>query len=184
MVCYDLVQSRSAFLEPFFRPPVISFRPDRLSCRLSRADRLRPQGFARPAAFRRGGNAERELAVVGRAPFKEFQGAEEWIIGNYAYYSTVADRFLVYDISDPAHPKLTDTVKVDARLVNDISTTPDGKILVGGGDWDELSVQHARIMRLNADGTVDASFREAVGRADAPVLVDQEGGQNQRDEHR
>jgi hypothetical protein len=67
---------------------------------------------------------------VGRAPFKEFQGAEEWIIGNYAYYSTITDRFLVYDISDPAHPQLTDTVKVDARLVNDIMTTADGKILV------------------------------------------------------
>lgn len=75
-------------------------------------------------------NADRELQVVGRAPFKEFQGAEEWIIGNYAYYSTISDRFLVYDVSDPAHPKLTDTVMVDARLVNDISTTADGKILV------------------------------------------------------
>jgi hypothetical protein len=61
---------------------------------------------------------------------KEFQGAEEWIIGNYAYYSTISDRFLVYDISDPSQPKLTDTVKVDARLVNDIMTTADGKILV------------------------------------------------------
>ncbi|HVS81649.1 MAG TPA: Ig-like domain-containing protein [Pyrinomonadaceae bacterium] len=75
-------------------------------------------------------NAERRLEVVGRAPLKEFQGAEEWIIGNYAYYSTITDRFLVYDISDPAHPKLTETVKVDARLVNDIMTTADGKILV------------------------------------------------------
>jgi hypothetical protein len=75
-------------------------------------------------------NLERELKVVGRAPMKEFQGAEEWIIGNYAYYSTISDRFLVYDISDPANPKLTDTIKVDARLVNDIMTTADGKILV------------------------------------------------------
>jgi hypothetical protein len=75
-------------------------------------------------------NLERELEVIGRAPMKEFQGAEQWIIGNYAYYSTISDRFLVYDISDPANPKLTDTVKVDARLVNDISTTADGKILV------------------------------------------------------
>ena len=75
-------------------------------------------------------NLEREVEVVGRAPFKEFQGAEQWIIGNYAYYSTISDRFLVYDISDPTNPKLTDTVKVDARLVNDISTTADGKILV------------------------------------------------------
>src|SRR6185369_12950285 len=38
-------------------------------------------------------NLEREIEVVGRAPFKEFQGAEQWIIGNYAYYSTISDRF-------------------------------------------------------------------------------------------
>lgn len=75
-------------------------------------------------------NLERKVTVVGRAPMKEFQGAEQWIIGNYAYYSTIADRFFVYDISDPASPKLTDTIKVDARLVNDIMTTADGKILV------------------------------------------------------
>jgi hypothetical protein len=75
-------------------------------------------------------NLERTLELVGRAPMKEVQGAEQWVIGNYAYYSTISDRFFVYDISDPAHPKLTDTVKVDARLVNDISTTADGKILV------------------------------------------------------
>ena len=29
-------------------------------------------------------NLEREVEVVGRAPFKEFQVAEQWIIGNYA----------------------------------------------------------------------------------------------------
>ena len=75
-------------------------------------------------------NAEREIKVVGHVLLKDAQGAEEWIIGNYAYYSTISDHFLVYDISDPVHPKLTDTVKVDARLVNDISTTADGKILV------------------------------------------------------
>ena len=75
-------------------------------------------------------NLEREIKVIGRVPMKEFQGAEIWVIGNYAYYSTIHDRFLVYDISDPANPKLTDTIKVDARTVNDISTTADGKILV------------------------------------------------------
>ena len=75
-------------------------------------------------------NLERDIEVIGRVPMKEFQGAEQWIIGNYAYYSTIHDRFLVYDISDPTQPKLTDTIKVDARLVNDIMTTADGKILV------------------------------------------------------
>jgi len=75
-------------------------------------------------------NAERELDVVGRARTKDFATAEVWVFGNYAYLSTISDRFLVYDISDPASPKLTDTIKVDARIVNDISTTADGKILV------------------------------------------------------
>lgn len=75
-------------------------------------------------------NAERSLTVVGRARTKEFATAEEWIFGNHAYLSTISDKFLVYDISDPASPKLTDTIKVDARIVNDISTTADGKILV------------------------------------------------------
>jgi plastocyanin len=75
-------------------------------------------------------NAERELEVVGRALFKDVQGAEQWIIGNFAYASTISDKLLVYDVSDPAHPTLTDTVKVDARVTNDVSTTPDGKIAV------------------------------------------------------
>ena len=75
-------------------------------------------------------NVERELELVGRAPFKEFQAAEQWIVGKFAYVSTISDRLLVYDVSDPSQPKLTDTVKVDARHTNDISTTPDGKIAV------------------------------------------------------
>lgn len=74
--------------------------------------------------------AEREVKIVGRAPFKEFQAAEQWIIGDYAYVSSVSDKVLVYDISNPANPKLTDTVKVDARIVNDVSTTADGRIAV------------------------------------------------------
>ena len=35
---------------------------------------------------------------------------------------------MVYDISDPKSPKLTDTVKVDAQHVNDVSVSADGKI--------------------------------------------------------
>lgn len=75
-------------------------------------------------------NAERELEVVGRALPKDTQAAEQWIIGNFAYVSTISDKLFVYDVTDPKQPKLTDTVKVDARTTNDISTTPDGKIAV------------------------------------------------------
>ena len=75
-------------------------------------------------------NAERDVELVGRIPFKEFQAAEQWFVGDYVYVSTIADKVVVYDIKDPAAPKLTDTVKVDARVVNDVSTTADGKIAV------------------------------------------------------
>lgn len=73
-------------------------------------------------------NAERSVELIGRAMIKDTQYAEQWFLGNIAYLSTIGDRLLVYDISDLANPKLTDEVKVDARVTNDISTTADGKI--------------------------------------------------------
>ncbi len=72
-------------------------------------------------------NVERELTLVGRAPVTDMT-AEQWIFGNYAYVSTISDKLHVYDISDPAKPKLTDTVKVDAHTINDVSVSADGKI--------------------------------------------------------
>lgn len=73
-------------------------------------------------------NVERELQVIGRAPFKEFLASEQWIFGNYAYVASVSDKVLVFDISDPANPKQTDTIKVDAHTVNDVSVSADGKV--------------------------------------------------------
>jgi plastocyanin len=71
----------------------------------------------------------RELEVVGRTPQEEFQTAEQWIVGNYAYVSSImAGRVWVYDISDPAKPVKVDSVSFDARVINDVSTTADGKI--------------------------------------------------------
>jgi len=73
-------------------------------------------------------NVEREVEVVAHVPMPDLQMSEEWIIGHHAYLATVADQLFVYDISDPANPKQLDKLKVDARLINDISTTPDEKI--------------------------------------------------------
>ncbi|MGP0018503.1 MAG: Ig-like domain-containing protein [Candidatus Sulfotelmatobacter sp.] len=73
-------------------------------------------------------NVEREMEVVAHVPMPDLQMSEEWIIGHHAYLSTIADKLFVYDIADPANPKLLDSLKVDARLINDISTTPDEKI--------------------------------------------------------
>ena len=71
---------------------------------------------------------DRVLQVVGRAPMSEFQAAEQWIAGDFLYLSSIADRVWVYDISDPAHPVKTDSILVDARTVNDVSLTADGRI--------------------------------------------------------
>jgi hypothetical protein len=73
---------------------------------------------------------ERPLELVGRTPLEEFQTTEEWIVGNYAYVASLGGRVWVYDISNPASPVKTDSIAFDARLVNDVSTTADGKIAV------------------------------------------------------
>jgi plastocyanin len=73
-------------------------------------------------------DAEREIEVVGHAMPKDEQFAEEWIWDHYAYLSSIDDKLFLYDISDPAKPKEAEPLKVDARLINDISVTPDGKI--------------------------------------------------------
>jgi hypothetical protein len=79
-------------------------------------------------------NAERALEVVAHIPSKNptdggvLQTSEEWIVGHHLYVSTIADRVYSYDVSDPANPKALDSMKVDARLINDVSTTPDEKV--------------------------------------------------------
>ena len=73
-------------------------------------------------------NAERELELVGRVLNNEFQTAEQWIFDDYAYLASIADKVQVFDVTDPSAPKQTDTITVDARLINDVSVTPDGKI--------------------------------------------------------
>jgi len=70
----------------------------------------------------------RELQVVGHVMPPDEQFAEEWIWDHYAYLSAISDKLYIFDISDPAHPQSADPLKVDARLINDVSVTPDGKI--------------------------------------------------------
>ncbi len=73
-------------------------------------------------------NVEREIEVVGRAAFTDLQAAEQWIFGDYAYLSSIDDELRVYDVSDPANPKQVHTLKVDARIINDVSVDPSGRV--------------------------------------------------------
>jgi hypothetical protein len=70
----------------------------------------------------------REVERVGFAMPPDEQFAEEWIWDHYVYLSAISDKLYVYDIADPAHPLPGETLKVDARLINDVSVTSDGKI--------------------------------------------------------
>lgn len=72
---------------------------------------------------------QRELEVVGRTPMEEFQTLEQWIVGNYAYAtSAMSGKLWVYDVTNPSSPLKVDSLAFDARILNDISITADGKI--------------------------------------------------------
>jgi hypothetical protein len=71
---------------------------------------------------------ERESEFVSRSMPQDEQFAEEWIWDHYAYLSGISDKVFIYDIADPAHPVSAEPLKVDARIINDVSVTADGKI--------------------------------------------------------
>ena len=77
---------------------------------------VRPRDVRRPAT------------LVGRVPLK-LRAAEFWLHpnGRHGYLSTIADRMYAIDVSNPASPTITDSVVVDARTINDVMTTEDGK---------------------------------------------------------
>ena len=77
-------------------------------------------------------DVRRAATKVGRAPLPKQLTAEFWPHpnGKNAYMSTIGDRVYALDISNPASPTITDSVIVDARVVNDVMSTADGKYAV------------------------------------------------------
>ena len=81
--------------------------------------------------------------VVGRGPVTQTHTSDLWVFrGNdgrdYAYTGTwgacpsrcYGDRLYVWDVTEPSSPVLTDSVKVDARVVNDIKVNEAGTLAV------------------------------------------------------
>ncbi len=70
----------------------------------------------------------RGIEVRGRVPIT-MSAAEVWLhpSGTCAYLSTIADRVYAIDITDVTHPKIVDSMMTNARIVNDVMTTEDGK---------------------------------------------------------
>ena len=73
-------------------------------------------------------NVERPLETVSRISLGAIQASQLWPFGNYLYVATFTDELRVYDITDLKAPRLTETLKVDARSLPDFSLTADGRI--------------------------------------------------------
>ncbi len=73
-------------------------------------------------------DARRPSTLVGRLPLR-FPAAEFWLHpdGKHGYLTTIGDRAYAIDLRDPSKPTITDSVVVDARHINDLMTTEDGK---------------------------------------------------------
>jgi plastocyanin len=73
-------------------------------------------------------DVRRPATLVGRLPLR-LQAAEFWLHpdGKHGYLSTIGDRVYAIDVSNPSVPVITDSVVVDARGINDVMTTEDGK---------------------------------------------------------
>jgi hypothetical protein len=75
-------------------------------------------------------DATRATRLVGRVPLPGgMLAAEFWLHpdGKHGYLTTISDRVYAIDLGDPAAPRITDSVVVDARGINDLMTTEDGR---------------------------------------------------------
>ena len=78
-------------------------------------------------------DVRRPVRIAGRLPIA-LTVAEFWPHpnGRNAYVTTTgADKLYALDISNPAQMRITDSVQVDARVINDFMTTADGRLGVG-----------------------------------------------------
>ena len=79
-------------------------------------------------------DVRRTAQVVSTVVRSAFPTSEVWVHpnGKVAYLGTHlgGDRVYVLDVSDPAKPAIVDSVMVNARVINDVMTSEDGKVMV------------------------------------------------------
>ncbi len=79
-------------------------------------------------------DVRRPAKVIGSVIRTTFPTSEVWVHpnGKVAYLGTHlgGDRVYVLDVSDPAKPVIVDSVVVNARVINDVMTSEDGKVMV------------------------------------------------------
>ncbi len=97
---------------------------------------------ASPAAVAPVPEPKGSFEVVGRGPVTQTHTSDLWVFQgvdgrDYAYTGTwgacqgcYGDRLYVWDVTEPSRPTLTDSVVVDARVVNDVKVNEAGTLAV------------------------------------------------------
>jgi hypothetical protein len=76
-------------------------------------------------------NLSGRIAILGHGPNVGTHTSDLWPQNGYVYVGThQANQLRTYDVSDPASPVLTDSATADARVVNDVKVSSDGRLLV------------------------------------------------------
>jgi hypothetical protein len=79
-------------------------------------------------------DVRRQAKIVGSLVRTTFPTSEVWVHpnGKVAYLGTHlgGDRVYVLDVADPSKPTIVDSVIVNARVINDVMTSEDGKVMV------------------------------------------------------
>lgn len=79
-------------------------------------------------------NVRRPTTLVGSVVRNAFATSELWVHpnGKVAYLGTIlgGDRVYVINVADPTKPAIVDSVMLNARTINDIMTSEDGKVMV------------------------------------------------------
>jgi hypothetical protein len=123
-------------------------------------------------------DVRRPPVVLGRIGHAPLRSSEVWVHpgGRYAYQGTTGDRLYAIDIHDPAHPGVTDSVMVDARIVNDLRTTPDGRFLVFTREMSSTRKDGIAIASLEdpAHPKVVAEFTDGVTSGVHSIFIDRQ----------
>ena len=79
-------------------------------------------------------DVRRPATIVGSIVRNAFPTSEVWVHpnGKVAYLGTHlgGDRVYVLNVGDPTKPAIVDSVMVNARVINDVMTSEDGKVMV------------------------------------------------------
>jgi hypothetical protein len=76
------------------------------------------------------------IELTGRGTISEHHSGDMWVFEgvdgrDYVYIGTyMHDWMKVFDVTDPTHPVLTDSVWMDARRINDVKIHPDNRLAV------------------------------------------------------